>query len=66
MTSGPAVNGPTKCARCGKDPADGFAMLNDDRFCHGDDNWQPGDPWSAKATCYELAQHRGDWFGALS
>lgn len=41
----PYAKGP--CARCGKDPAEGFAMINDEYFCHGD---FPG------TTCYELAQ----------
>lgn len=27
---------PTTCAACGK-PAEGFAMINDQRFCHPDD-----------------------------
>lgn len=35
-----------KCARCGKDPADGYAFIGDKRFCHGDDQ----DP-----TCYMRA-----------
>jgi hypothetical protein len=34
---------PTECGRCGKDPADGFAMIGDVRYCHGDD-----EEW----TCY--------------
>lgn len=28
---------PTKCVICGKDPAEGFAMIGEDRLCHGDD-----------------------------
>ena len=27
---------PTRCAACGK-PAEGFAMINDERFCHPDE-----------------------------
>ena len=27
---------PTHCAACGK-PAEGFAMINDERFCHPDE-----------------------------
>lgn len=37
---------PDKCARCGKDPADGHAYIGDARYCHGDYD----DP-----TCYMLA-----------
>lgn len=36
----------TRCARCGKDPAEGFAMIGDDRYCHE----------SERPSCYELAQ----------
>jgi hypothetical protein len=32
-----------KCARCGK-RATGFATINDDRYCHGDNDPEP--------TCY--------------
>ena len=31
-----AIDVPTHCASCGK-PATGFAMINDQRFCHPDD-----------------------------
>ena len=31
-----AINVPTHCAACGK-PATGFAMINDERFCHPDE-----------------------------
>ena len=31
-----AIDVPTHCAACGK-PAEGFAMINDQRFCHPDD-----------------------------
>ena len=31
-----AIDVPTTCAACGK-PATGFAMINDQRFCHPDD-----------------------------
>lgn len=31
-----AINVPTDCAACGK-PAEGFAMINDERFCHPDE-----------------------------
>ena len=33
---GGAIAVPTHCAACGK-PAEGFAMINDERFCHPDD-----------------------------
>lgn len=33
------------CAFCGKDPAEGFATINDERYCH-----ESEDP-----TCYMLA-----------
>lgn len=36
------------CAICGTTPARGFAMIGDDRYCHGD-----GDP---DPTCYMLGQ----------
>lgn len=32
------------CGRCGADPAHGFAMVNDVRYCHGDGDQDP--------TCY--------------
>ena len=38
------------CKLCGASPADGFASINDDRYCHGDD---PG------STCYERAVRGG-------
>lgn len=38
------------CARCGK-PAEGFATIGDDRYCHGDG---PG------PTCYMLQQWEDD------
>ena len=31
-----SIDVPTHCAACGK-PAEGFAMINDERFCHPDD-----------------------------
>ena len=31
-----AIDVPTHCAACGK-PAEGFAMINDERFCHPDE-----------------------------
>ena len=31
-----AIVVPTHCAACGK-PATGFAMVNDERFCHPDE-----------------------------
>ena len=31
-----AIVVPTHCAACGK-PAEGFAMINDERFCHPDE-----------------------------
>ena len=33
---GDAIDVPTHCAACGK-PAEGFAMINDERFCHPDE-----------------------------
>lgn len=36
------------CGLCGKDPAEGFAMLGDVRYCHGD--------WTPDPTCYMRAQ----------
>lgn len=36
--------GPEKCARCGM-VAVGYARINDDRYCHGDDQ---------RPSCYEL------------
>lgn len=41
---------PTACARCGKDPADGLATINDDRYCHGEET----------PSCYEIAQQTRD------
>lgn len=38
----------TFCAHCGNE-ATGFAMIDDERYCHGDEDRSP--------TCYELAQH---------
>jgi len=40
------------CGRCGK-PATGFAAINDQRYCHGDDDETP--------TCYEVAQWQDKW-----
>ncbi len=37
----------TRCARCGKDPVEGFAELNGERYCHGD---------TVGPTCYMEAQ----------
>lgn len=51
----------TACDVCGKDPADGFAFINDRRYCHGDDNWFPDDP--AGRTCYELSTALRDDLG---
>ena len=31
-----AIEVPTDCAACGQ-PAEGFAMINDQRYCHPDD-----------------------------
>ena len=31
-----SIDVPTTCAACGK-PAEGFAMINDERFCHPDE-----------------------------
>lgn len=28
---------PGQCAACGKDPAEGFAQINDDWYCHPDE-----------------------------
>lgn len=44
------VTGPGPCARCGKDPAEGFASTwnatdGEQWLCHGDDDESP--------TCYE-------------
>jgi len=39
-------SGPEKCKRCGM-VATGYARINDDRYCHGDDSDGP--------TCYEQA-----------
>ena len=36
------------CGGCGKDPAEGFATVNDVRYCHGDNDPTP--------TCYERAR----------
>jgi hypothetical protein len=30
------TNSKEKCGLCGKDPAEGFAMIGDIRYCHGD------------------------------
>ena len=38
----------TRCAHCGKNPAEGLATIDDVRYCHGD--WQPS------PTCYERMQ----------
>jgi hypothetical protein len=47
------TNGPRNipCAFCGRVPASGFAMIENNRYCHG---WLPD-----TATCYELAQRGG-------
>lgn len=45
----PLVGGP--CSRCGRDPAEGYAFIDHERFCHGD-NWD--EPFAS--SCYELAQ----------
>ena len=37
------------CALCGRDPAAGFATIDGERYCHGDDDPDP--------TCYM----RGQW-----
>ena len=31
-----AIDVPTTCAACGR-PAEGFALINDERFCHPDE-----------------------------
>lgn len=33
------------CARCGKDPAEGWATINGQRYCHGEE----------RPSCYERA-----------
>lgn len=38
------------CGLCGKDPAAGFASIDDVRYCHGDDDPEP--------TCYMRSQGR--------
>ena len=38
-----------RCGSCGQDPAEGFAMIGDTRYCHGD-NTHPA------PTCYMLEQ----------
>lgn len=38
----------TACGLCGRDPAAGWAKMDDVRFCHGDDDPEP--------TCYMQAQ----------
>lgn len=35
-----------QCKLCGKDPADGHAYIDEDRYCHGD--------VPTKCTCYEV------------
>lgn len=40
-----------KCGLCGRDPAAGFAMIGDTRFCHGDLDAEP--------TCYMQSQSLG-------
>lgn len=40
----------TRCAHCGKDPAEGLATIDDERYCHGD--------WQESPTCYEIAGQR--------
>lgn len=37
-----------KCGLCGKDPAAGFASINDTFYCHGDFDPEP--------TCYMASQ----------
>lgn len=50
-TSGTAdtTDSPVACAMC-RQPARGFATINDDHYCHGDYDQRP--------TCYERAQLR--------
>ena len=42
------LHGGGPCALCGRDPAAGFASIDDDWFCHGDDDPEP--------TCYMRSQ----------
>lgn len=39
---------PGPCKRCGRNPAVGYASVDDDWYCHGDCDAEP--------TCYMLAQ----------
>lgn len=43
------------CARCGN-PATGYATINDDRYCHGDE---------PRPSCYEQAQRTARLLGAV-
>lgn len=38
------------CALCGKDPASGYAGVDGQRYCHGDNDPEP--------TCYMQAQRQ--------
>lgn len=42
------------CARCGRE-AEGFATINNERYCHGD----------KKPSCYEEEQRRGRSVGDM-
>ena len=44
----PWENRSAACGLCGRDPAAGFATVNDVRYCHGDDDPEP--------TCYMRSQ----------
>lgn len=52
------------CGRCGKDPADGFAMIGDTRYCHGDSHPE-GRPDLTVPTCYELTGIGSEWTGPM-
>ena len=41
-----------KCVVCGKDPAEGYASINDEFYCHGD---------TLETTCYMAASCDGVW-----
>lgn len=45
----PMTHGFGACKRCGKNPAEGFASIGDDWYCHPDDESEP--------DCYTLTLH---------
>lgn len=70
---------PGVCARCGRDPAAGYARHGDRWYCHGDDErpscfelteWDGNKdaPPVAVATALDIEEHKGtspEWWASL-